>query len=71
MTFITYNKLAELNSFHKGVIMIKASKLRKKYFNEEIFTDSAFEELKTLCEKSIKFTYFGMKIWLNKWLVCK
>lgn len=33
--------------------MIKASELRKKYFNEEIFTDSAFEELKTLCEKSI------------------
>lgn len=33
--------------------MIKASKLRKKYFNEEIFTDSTFEELKTLCEKSI------------------
>ncbi len=33
--------------------MIKASELRKKYFNEEIFTDSTFEELKTLCEKSI------------------
>lgn len=33
--------------------MIKASELRKKYFNEEIFTYSTFEELKTLCEKSI------------------
>jgi len=33
--------------------LIKASELRKKYFNEEIFTDSTFEELKTLCEKSI------------------
>ena len=33
--------------------LIKASELRKKYFNEEIFTDSTFEQLKTLCEKSI------------------
>lgn len=33
--------------------MIKASELRQKYFNEEIFNDSTFEQLKTLCEKSI------------------
>ena len=33
--------------------LIKASELRKKYFNEEIFTDATFEQLKTLCEKSI------------------
>ena len=33
--------------------LIKASQLRKKYFNEEIFTDATFEQLKTLCEKSI------------------
>lgn len=33
--------------------MIKASELRKKYFNEESFNDSTFEQLKTLCEKSI------------------
>lgn len=33
--------------------MIKASELRQKYFNEESFNDSTFEQLKTLCEKSI------------------
>ena len=33
--------------------MIKASELRKKYFNEESFNDSTLEQLKTLCEKSI------------------
>lgn len=33
--------------------MINASELRKKYFNEESFNDSIFEQLKTLCEKSI------------------
>ena len=33
--------------------MIKASELRKKYFNEESFNDSIYEQLKTLCEKSI------------------
>ena len=33
--------------------MIKASDLRKKYFNDESFNDSTFEELKTLCEQSI------------------
>ena len=33
--------------------LIKASQLRKKYFNEEIFIDATFEQLKTLCEKSI------------------
>jgi hypothetical protein len=36
-----------------GIKMIKASELRQKYFNEEIFNDSTFEQLKTLCEKSI------------------
>lgn len=33
--------------------MIKASELIQKYFNEESFIDSTFEQLKTLCEKSI------------------
>lgn len=33
--------------------MIKASELRQKYFNEESFNNSTFEQLKTLCEKSI------------------
>lgn len=33
--------------------MIKASELRQKYFINESFNDSTFEELKTLCEKSI------------------
>ena len=33
--------------------MIKASELRQKYFPDESFNDSTFEELKTLCEKSI------------------
>ena len=33
--------------------MIKASDLRTKYFMNESFNDSTFEELKTLCEKSI------------------
>ena len=33
--------------------MIKASELRKKYFNEEIFNDSLFWQLKRQCEKSI------------------
>ena len=33
--------------------MIKASELRQKYFPDESFNDSKFEELKTLCEKSI------------------
>ena len=33
--------------------MIKASDLRTKYFPDESFNDSTFEELKTLCEKSI------------------
>lgn len=33
--------------------MIKASELRQKYFMNESFNDSTFEELKTLCEKSI------------------
>ena len=33
--------------------MIKASELRQKYFNEESFNNSLFEQLKSLCEKSI------------------
>ena len=33
--------------------MIKASELRQKYFPNESFNVSTFEELKTLCEKSI------------------
>lgn len=33
--------------------MIKASELRQKYFSDESFNDSTFEELKTICEKSI------------------
>lgn len=33
--------------------MIKASELRQKYFPDESFNDSTFEELKTICEKSI------------------
>lgn len=33
--------------------MIKASELRKKYFNEESFNNSLFKQLKALCEKSI------------------
>lgn len=33
--------------------MIKASELRQKYFSDESFNDSTFEQLKTLCEKSI------------------
>ena len=33
--------------------MIKASELRKKYFNEESFNDSLFAQLKAQCEKSI------------------
>jgi hypothetical protein len=33
--------------------MIKASELRQKYFNEESFNNSLFEQLKALCEKSI------------------
>ena len=33
--------------------MIKASELRQKYFPDDSFNDSTFEQLKTLCEKSI------------------
>lgn len=33
--------------------MIKASELRQKYFADDSFNDSTFEQLKTLCEKSI------------------
>ena len=33
--------------------MLKASELRQKYFPDDSFNDSTFEELKTLCEKSI------------------
>jgi hypothetical protein len=33
--------------------MIKASELRQKYFTDDSFNDSTFEQLKTLCEKSI------------------
>lgn len=33
--------------------MIKASELRTKYFPDESFNDSTFEELKASCEKSI------------------
>ena len=33
--------------------MNKASELRQKYFADDSFNDSTFEQLKTLCEKSI------------------
>ena len=33
--------------------MIKASELRQKYFTDDSFNDSTFEQLKTICEKSI------------------
>ena len=33
--------------------MIKASELRQKYFADDSFNDSTFEQLKILCEKSI------------------
>lgn len=33
--------------------MIKASELRQKYFADDSFNDSTFEQLKTLYEKSI------------------
>lgn len=33
--------------------MIKASELRQKYFNEDGFNNSLFEQIKSLCEKSI------------------
>ena len=33
--------------------MLKASELRQKYFPDDSFNDSTFEQLKTLCEKSI------------------
>jgi hypothetical protein len=36
-----------------GTEMIKASELRQKYFADDSFNDSTFEQLKTLCEKSI------------------
>lgn len=33
--------------------MIKASELRQKYFPDDSFNDSTFDQLKTLCEKNI------------------
>lgn len=46
--------------------LIKASELRKKYFNEEIFIDATFEQLKTLCEKSIIFGWYILLILMLK-----